>query len=294
MKLTTLAIAFLALGSPLTSTPRTGADETPPRTIHLSFGVYQTDKATEMYKRFTPFLEELQDGVSKRTQAACDIELSIFKTYDDAIDALVLGKVDFVHFGPAPYITAKERNPNIELLAMEHDKGQKTFKGVIIVPTDSPVQSIADLRGKRFAFGDKNSTIGRYLVQAELVNHGLHAQDFAHYRYFDRHDQVASVVEHGDFDAGSVKYTTFRKANEKNTLRALAMFDNVTKPVVARAGLERETFQALQESLYAFQGEAFLKEQRISGFTTASDEDYEPVRAGMKKADEFERATPNR
>lgn len=286
-------IALLALVLGTFATPlgsgKTGNDDTPAKPVHLSFGVYQTDKATEMYKRFTPFLETLQDDIGRRLSTTCDIELSIFKSYDDAIDALVEGRVDFVHFGPAPYITAKERNGKIELLAMEHDNGQKTFKGVIIVKKDSPIQTIEDLKGKRFAFGDRNSTIGRYLVQAQLVAHDIHADDLASYHYFERHDQVASVVERGDYDAGSVKSTTFKKANEKDTLRALATFDNVTKPVVARAGLDRTIFAALQQSLYDFKDEAFLKEQKISGFTKATDEDYKLVREGMKKADEFER-----
>jgi phosphonate transport system substrate-binding protein len=285
-----LALAGLvALTSSSTPPPRTQ-----PNTVFLSFGVYQVDKATEMYKRFTPFLESLQDDVSKRLGSPCEISLSIFKTYDDAIEALVEGRVDFVHFGPASYVTAKERNPDVRLLAMEHDNGQKTFKGVIIVQKKSTIQTIADLRGKRFAFGDKNSTIGRYLVQAELVSNGVTAGDLAHYDYLDRHDRVASAVEHGDFDAGSVKTSTFTKANEKGTLRVLATFDNVTKPVVARAGLDPAVFKALQETLFACTNEAYFKSEKISGFTAASDDDYKLVREGMRKSAEFERGPASR
>lgn len=281
------AVIMSLFPADVSPTKMSRAEDPPTPGVHLSFGVYQTDKATVMYKLFTPFLESLQEDISKRLNAPCDIELSIFKTYDDAIDALVSGRVDFVHFGPASYITAKERNPAIELLAMEHDHGQKTFQGVIIVARTSPIQTIEDLRGKRFAFGDKNSTIGRYLVQAELVAHGVHASDLPGHVYLERHDQVASAVEHGDFDAGSVKFSSFKKANVKNKLRVLATFDNVTKPVVARAGLDRATFTAIQEALFACKDEAYFKDQGITGFMAATDDDYSSVREGMKKADEF-------
>ncbi len=287
MKILALVAAFLILPSSA-STPSNGKDDPSRGTLYLKFGVYQTDKATLMYKRFTPWLEALQDDVSKRISAPCDIELAIFKSYDDGIDALVNGTVDFVHFGPASYITAKERNADIELLAMEHEKGEKISKGVIIVRKDSPYQTLEDLRGKSFAFGDKNSTVGRYLVQAELVNNNLYAIDLPGSKYLERHDQVASAVEHGDFEAGSVKLTTFNKANEKNTLRALAMFDNVTKPVAARAHMDRAVFQALQASILDFKDETFCKEMKITGFTTASDEDFKLVRDGIKKANQFE------
>jgi phosphonate transport system substrate-binding protein len=174
---------------------------------------------------------------------------------------------------------------------MEHENGEKVSHGIIIVRKDSPMQTIEDLRGKKFAFGDKNSTIGRYLVQAELVSHGIFGSDLKHYDYLDRHDQVASAVEHGDYDAGSVKFTSFKKANERGGLRVLASFDNVTKPVVLRAGMDRAVVKALQESLFAYKDEAFFKEMKISGFTYASDEDFKLVREGMRRASKFERPT---
>jgi phosphonate transport system substrate-binding protein len=261
------------------------------KTLNLSFGVYQTDKATEMYRLFTPLLEALQDDVAKRLARPVDIELRIFRSYDDGIRALVDGTVDLVHFGPASYIQAKSRQPNIRLLAMELENGDKRFKGVIVVAKNSPIQTIEDLRGKRFAFGDKNSTIGRYLVQAELVKHKVFAGDLSKFVYLERHDQVAAAVEHGDFDAGSVKISTFQKANDKGTLRKLVEFDNVTKPIVARAGLDDKTCTAIQQSLFTIADPA-LKALKISGFTSATDDDYQFVREGMKKAEAFDSAPP--
>ncbi|MBL8859779.1 MAG: PhnD/SsuA/transferrin family substrate-binding protein [Planctomycetes bacterium] len=285
--LLTAAVLTLNFDPTAGQTPRPDPTLKP---LSLRFGVYQTDKATVMYKRFTPFLETLQEDVEKRLSRPCDIELTIFKSYDEGIDALTKGSVDFVHFGPASYVTAKERNAEIRLVAIEHENGEKFSEGVIVVAKASPIQTIEELRGKKFAFGDKNSTIGRYLVQAELVAHGIHAQDLAEYKYLDRHDLVASAVEYGDFDAGSVKYSTYKKANEKNTLRALATFKNVTKPIVARAGLDSVVFTAIQDSLFAYKDEAFFKDVKISGFTVADDADFKLVRDGMKKANRFEQS----
>jgi len=262
-------------------------------TLSLSFGVYQTDKATVMYKTFTPILESIQDSVSKELGRPVDLGLTIFKSYDDGIQALVQGQVDLVHFGPASYVTAKEVNPNIQLVAMEHEKGAKRFKGVIVVKADSPFQTIDDLRGKRFAFGDRNSTIGRYLVQAQLVDHGIYGKDLASYKYMERHDQVAGAVEIGDFDAGSVKSNTFKKYADKGTLRKLAEFENVTKPVVARSGLDPAVLIAVQHAFYALKDEAILKDLKISGFMPTSDSEYDFVRDGMKKSARFESAVGN-
>jgi phosphonate transport system substrate-binding protein len=272
----------------VTSPVRASVGDDGDRTLTLSFGVHQSDKATVMYTKLTPVLEFLQNDLEQRLGRPVDVHLNIFRSYDVGIDALVDGTVDFVRFGPASYITAKQREADVRLIAMEQENGAKRFKGVVVVRNDSSFQKLSDLRGKRFAFGDPNSTIGRYLSQAELVKAGIRAKDLATYQFLDRHDKVAAAVDIGDFDAGAVAISTFEKANAKGTLRVIASFDNVTKPWVARAGLDPTVFQALQQSLYALKSEAVLKELKVSGFAPTSDEEYHFVREGMKAADEFE------
>lgn len=253
----------------------------------LSFGIYQTDKATVMYQKFMPVLKQLEADLCTRTDEPVQIRLKIFRTYDEAIEALVDGEVDFVRFGPASYVIAKQRNPNIALLAMEHKNGEKRFQGVVIVPQDSPIRQLSDLKGKRFAFGDKNSTIGRYLVQAELLKAGLKSSDLANYEYLGRHDKVAKAVLLGDFDAGSVKSNTYKSFNAEGQLRVIHSFDNVTKPWVARAGLNPSVFRNIQASLIALNDPAALKTLKSSGFLPATDDEYQLVRDGIEKAGSF-------
>src|SRR5437867_2474076 len=230
------------------------------RTLSLNFGVYQSDKATAMYRQFTPVLDHLASDMERRLGCPVDIKLTIFPSYEEGIDSLVRGSVDFVRFGPASYITAKARQPGIDLLAMETEFGEKRFKGVIIVQKESSIRSLADLRGKRFAFGDPSSTIGRYLVQAELLKAGLHASDLPGSKYLNRHDTVVKAVEIGDFAAGAVMDKAFERGNTKGTLRVLASFENVTKPWVSRQGLDVKAFEAIQQSLYALKDPDTLKE----------------------------------
>jgi phosphonate transport system substrate-binding protein len=263
--------------------------QTPPATsLSLNFGVYQSEKATEMYRSFIPVLDTLTASLETRLHRPVDIKLVIFKDYADGIDSLARGAVDFVRFGPASYVTAKKMQPDVQLIAMETEGGDKLFKGVIIVRKDSPIQRLTDLRGKKFAFGDPNSTIGRYLVQAMLVEAGITAKDLAEYRYLGRHDIVVSAVEIGDFDAGAVMKTAFDKANTKGTMRVLESFDNVTKPWVARKGLDKPVVDGIEASLCAIQDPAILKVLKISGFCATSDEEFQLVRDGMKLAEKFE------
>jgi phosphonate transport system substrate-binding protein len=180
-----------------------------PVALRLTFGIYQSDQATEMYRKFTPVIEAIQSDVEKRLGRPTDIEIQIFKTYEDGIEALCKGTVDFVRFGPSPYILAKRKNPKLDLIAMELEDGKKQFNGCIVVPRDSKIQTLAELRGKSFAFGDRNSTIGRYLVQEHLLSAGIRAIDLGRQEYLERHDKVAAAVLAGDFEAGAVKESNY-------------------------------------------------------------------------------------
>jgi phosphonate transport system substrate-binding protein len=256
--------------------------------VTITFGVYQSDKATVMYRKFTPILEILEEKVEAQLNVPVSFELRIFKDYDEANDAITNGEVDFVRFGPASYIIAKKRNNYIKLLVMEERKGKKRFKGVVVVKSESPYTSLKDLKGTDFAFGASKSTIGRYLIQAELVKAGLTGGDFKSYNYLDRHDKVFKAVEIGDYHAGSVKETTYKRYNKGDSLRILFSFENVTKPWIARAGLADETFTAIQETLLSLEEDtATLKELKVTGFLPTSDSEYEYVRKSMELVSQF-------
>ena len=277
--------SLVAQSSPSTEPKQSAAPL--PASMDLTFGVYATDLPTVVYRQFLPMLEVVQAELAKSLGGPASIELRIFKTYDGALDALVRGDVDFVRFGPSPYILAKARQPQISLLAMEDNDGEKVFQGMIVVRADSPIKTLAELRGKRFAFGDENSTIGRYLAQLQLVNSGITAKDLAAHAFLGRHDKVFTAVELGDFDAGAVKENTFDKMNTKGTLRALVTFDNVTKPWVARAKLAPEVAAGLGQVLLQLKDRALLKDVGITGFRAVSDADYDPIRRAMPAAEQF-------
>jgi len=181
----------------------------------------------------------------------------------------------------------KERNRDIRLLAMEHKKNQKRFYGIFIVPESSSITSLEEIKGKSVAFGDKNSTIGRYLSQADLVKAGVHAKDLASYAYLGRHDKVALAVAAGNYDAGVVKENTYKKYAASKGLKKIARFPNVTKPWVVRAGFDEKLFGMVQQSLWELQDKDVLKNLNQDGFLPAEDDDYEFVRQGMQRSKDF-------
>jgi phosphonate transport system substrate-binding protein len=254
----------------------------------LKFGVYTADKPSAVVRQFRPLLNVIESEMSQRLGEQVKIKMQVTKTYEKGIQDIVKGNVDFSRFGPASYITASRQNPKLTILAMESKKGKKRFNGVICVAKDSSIQKVQDLKGKRFAFGNKLSTIGRFLSQLYLVEHGIKESDLSNYEYLGRHDKVGTAVAIGKFDAGALKESTFKKLLKKgHPLRALAIFPNVTKPWIARSGLSEKIRRTLSETLLHIKDSKALKALVKDGFLPGSDKDYAIIRSSMNRNNEF-------
>lgn len=276
----TLAVALLAASM---STTLNAGDK-----LRLNFGVYSANKPSAMVKVFRPVLKQLESSMSANLQREVDIRMQIAKDYDQGISDLVNGGVDFSHFGPASYVEAKRMNNNINIIAVEKLKNSKVSYGIIAVHNDSPFKTISDLRGKSFAFGDEGSTIGRFLSQLELVQANILGVDLSRYEYLGRHDKVGTAVGAGAFDAGALNEKTFLKLVEAGEpIRELVRFPNVSKPWIARSGLDDEVLTALRESLLSITDPKVFKAMKIDGFLEGSDVDYAVIRRAMENNDAF-------
>lgn len=300
-RLSTLAsIAFITLtlgGCDLFQAPQDPAGKTqdgagtppsaaakPTAVTSICFGVYTSENVRDIFQKFTPIRKYLQDNLKSQGLRVI-IKNNIYHSYDEAIDASVDGSCDFFRFGPSSFVTARARNPGIKLLAIEQEDGEKRFSGYIVARKDSKINAIADLKGATFAFGDQNSTIGRYLSQAELVRAGIHASDLADFDYLGRHDWVARSVADGEHEAGAINQGTLKKFSEK--LKVVVEFPNVTRPWIARSELSDEYAKGLTQALLELTDKDILKALKVDGFLTTSDADFDFVREGMKLSEQF-------
>ncbi len=256
--------------------------------VQLIFGAYTADKPTAVVKKFQPFLNLLAQELTQEMGEPVKIKMKIARSYDAGIDDLVQGRVDFSRFGPASYITAKNSAPGIGIIAMETTDGQKVFNGVVAVHNDSDITSIADIRGRSFAFGDNLSTIGRYLAQDLLLGENITASDLSKFDYLGRHDAVGAAVGAGTFDAGALKSSTFNKLVKKSVpIKILQTFDNVTKPWLHRASLDPRTVSAMQNVFIEMASSDVRDAITGTGFVAGTDEDYQLIRRAMERSVSF-------
>ncbi|KIC09684.1 phosphonate ABC transporter substrate-binding protein [Leisingera sp. ANG-M1] len=253
--------------------------------IELVFGTYAADKPTATVKKYQPFLSFLSGRMSEELGEPVSIRMKVAKEYGEGIRQLATGEVDFARFGPASYVHVMNENENVQLVAMESKNGGKRFKGVIVVHKDSSVQSVGDLAGLSFAFGDELSTIGRYLAQEYLLNAGITGGDLHEFAYLGRHDLVGEAVGAGKYTAGALKESTYKKLVAKGVpIRVLVSFDNVTKPWLAAPDMPADVLEAMRNVMLSSENEEIVRRISKNGFLRGADQDYDIIRRAMERS----------
>ncbi len=230
-----LILFFLSLFTPLQAAEN---NDRP-----LIFGVHPYLHPTTLIERFTP----LTDYLAK--QMGQDILIRVGSDYNDHIEAIIQGKVDFAFLGPSLYIKLTQNNKQFTPLGRLSFSGKKLFRGAIIVRQDSNIKSLKDLRGKKFALGDPDSTLSSLLPISMLSDAGIQLEDLSEYTHLTNHHNVALSVLLGKYDAGGVKEEVLNEYQSRG-LKAIQWSPEIpTHLFVARAGLPQQKINTLSQLL---------------------------------------------
>src|SRR5260370_24250768 len=93
-------------------------------------------------------------------QMGRDVNLVIPTNYNATVEALGNGSLDFAYLGGVTYVKAHRQYGGIPLWQPNEER---QFHRLFITGSGSAVKSLADLKGKTFAFGDIHSTSGHRL-----------------------------------------------------------------------------------------------------------------------------------
>jgi phosphonate transport system substrate-binding protein len=240
----------------------------------LVFVVHPYDTPSRIYARFRPLTLYLGAALQR------PVRLVIASTYDEQMAMIADGRADLTYIGPTPYVQVRQRSP-IRILAGEAEKGQAFYQSAIVVRADSPIHTLADLKGKRMAFGaaiSMSSTIAPMLMLAQA---GVKLSDLAGHAQLDRHERVALSVVHEDFDAGGLRLDIARQYLPRG-LRILATSQPLPPHGIAcAAGFPEALASRVREALLN-PGEDGLRAFDAMGesirFVPVDDSHYQSVR----------------
>lgn len=269
--------AILALCLTLLATPRVGAQQP------LKLGIHPYLSATELVRRFKP----LADYLGRQIKVPVTIEIA--DSYTSHIRNVETGAVDIAFMGPASYVALDEAAGPWPILAAFETNGRKTFRGVIVARRESAIADLAGLKGKRFAFGDRQSTMSHLVPRHMLLGKGVAAADFADYQFLTNHDNIALGVLGGDFDAGALKEDIFRKY-EPEGLKAIAFSPEIGDHVfVMGAKSSAQTAKSVQQALLGLKDRPEGKEilaaiqKNLGALVPAENSEYDNLRAVLKE-----------
>lgn len=149
----------------------------------------------------TTFVNAWRDYLAKKLGRP--VEFVQRSNYREITDLLRSGKLEFAWICGFPYVRNRDA---MTLLAVPVYKGAPTYRSYLIVPaTDRQTASMADLRGKVFAFSDQDSNSGYLVPVYELA--GLHQTSpsfFAKSFFTWSHRNVVQAVADGLAEGGAV------------------------------------------------------------------------------------------
>jgi phosphonate transport system substrate-binding protein len=263
-----------------------------PPELSLRFGLYTHESQNEIDVKFGHVFEHLETSLGKKLGKTVKIQRRVYKDYRDGRQAVIDGDMDFMRLGAASYALAQHyladhKQPLLNLLVNQREDGnvEVQFKGIIFTRRDSGINSLADLEGRTFAFGDKDSSTGSYLPKELLLGAGIHGKDLKRFEHHADHKQTVLAVVEGRFDAGAAKESVFKQFG-KDVLKPLATITHhIGMPWVARSGLDPEIVAGLRAGLLSVPPGS---SKESTGFEEREDKDYDYIRVALEKAATFE------
>jgi phosphonate transport system substrate-binding protein len=125
------------------------------------------------------------------------------RNYESLMTKVGSGEIDIAWLSTVAYLRGRERY-RLQPLVRPIRGNATSYRGIIIVRKDSGVKTLADLRGKRIAWVDPESSSGYIFPRALLLQAGLDpARDLREERFLQKHDAVVWNVFLGKVDAGA-------------------------------------------------------------------------------------------
>lgn len=208
-------------------------------------------------------------------------------SYREIVDLLQQKKLEFAWLCGYPYVVNRG---SLDLVVVPIYKGRPLYQSYLIVPSrDLATAGLADLKSRIFAYSDPNSNSGFLVVQDQLRELGEDQAFFFRKSFFTgAHRKVVEAVGAGLADGGAVDGYVYdalaqlQPALVARTRVVVRSRDYGFPPIVARKGVPRADYEAMQRALLAMNadggGAAVLRELHLDGFGKAQPALFEDIR----------------
>lgn len=219
-----------------------------------------------------------------------------FTPRDGALaDELGQGRIHLAAVGAVTYLQAAAKQPAVlPLVRGKNQQNEARYRAYLVVRPDSPIQRVTDLRGRRLAFGARDSTQGHLIPRILLAQQGLALDQLAHYEYTGSHQNCADAVVSGRFDACGLQDALAERLVGDKLLRVLHRSGPYpSSGIVAGPGLPADAREKIKQALLEFDPlgrdkpglHQWERTEMPNGFVAASAGDYDPLKQWLTRLD---------
>lgn len=214
--------------------------------------------ATNLAAAWDPFLKRLSRDVG------ANITLRVYPNRAEFEKELFAGKPDFAFMNPYYAVLVRD---TFGYEALVRDDAQR-LKGIIVVPADSSIKSVEDLRGKAIAFPDVNA-MGASLMPRAMLTRTL-AIPYTPV-YVSGHENVYRAVFARQVDAGSGVPQTLNDESESLRAQLRIVYETPavpSHPLIAHPRVPAALRAKITETILRYRddeaGRTLLKAARLS------------------------------
>ncbi|RKL67194.1 phosphonate ABC transporter substrate-binding protein [Salipaludibacillus neizhouensis] len=248
---------------------------------------------------FLEAVEELEGELDEALPQ--DVEIEVYPNYNGVVEGLNYGHIQMAYLGPRTYVSANDES-GAEAIITQLIDGEASYYSYIITHADNPWDTLDEflenVEERSFAFGSVSSTSGSLVPGKELSDRGVYTNEeeyeFDVVSFSGSHDITGEQVESNQVDAGAIDSAFYNSLIEQGTLdesetkviwQSEALFQY---PWSVSPDVDDETVELIKETFLNMDNEVVLEGFAATGFTEATDEDYQLIRDIMIEEGEID------
>lgn len=254
--------------------------------LNFGVGLFQPDK-DKNDATYKPLAEYLSKALGR------EVRLRTVDTWEGLAKSLANGETDLSLMGPWGYVLANHQ-AGAQAVSTILYEGKPEYFAIWVTHPQSGINTVADMKGKTFAFGDKGSTSGYLIPFYQFQKQGIDPERYFSKVLYTKHQAIETSVTRRELDVGA-DYNRNRdamiadrliKAADSKIIWTSDPLPNDAFAVSAQIYKDKVLVGKLQKALAdigpLLKSQPQLLPARYTGFVSKDNSFYKPIRdAGL-------------
>lgn len=247
----------------------------------LYFGFDLRASPQEDAAQYLPFLEYLQ-----RT-TGLTFKLHFTAKNSSTVDDLSNNLTQLAAMGATSFLEAQSKFNAISLVRGLNHQNKAEYQSVFVVKPGSKIRRIEQIKGKRLAFGSRDSTQGHLIPRIMLTEKNIRLKDLRGFSYTGSHQNCAESVVSGKYDVCGMQDQLAKRLAAEGLITIIHTSEYYpSSGIVASPALANDIINKIQTALLNFEPKGKHQQGLYNwdntemplGFTRTNANDYDSLR----------------